>query len=273
VRERAIRVAVRCDRRLFRDALAAFLQARPEYDVVGRTAGLDDLIALCDLRRPDVVLIDVEEGIGHQPDSLMRLRRCVTRTRVVIVYERLAPVETRTLLGLGIDQFVPCSQGLDGLLIVLRRYLSVRTSVAPDGLNERERDIIQLMTAGHTADQIALLLGVTASTVANTKRRLHQKLYVESQSQAVARATALGLVEPAPVAQPELPELTAREWDILHSIGDGHTVRQTARLLGIAEKTVQNTQARLFYKLGARNRCGAVAAAHALGLLAPEPAR
>jgi NADH-quinone oxidoreductase subunit M len=69
-----------------------------------------------------------------------------------------------------------------------------------------------------------------------------------------------------------LPDLTARERDILTSIADGHTVRQTARALGIAAKTVENTQARLFRKLGARNRPGALAAAHALGLLDLIPA-
>jgi DNA-binding NarL/FixJ family response regulator len=65
-----------------------------------------------------------------------------------------------------------------------------------------------------------------------------------------------------------LPDLTARECDILRSIAAGHTVRQTARSLGIAAKTVENTQARLFRKLHARNRAGALAAAHSLGLLA-----
>ncbi|GAA4723912.1 LuxR C-terminal-related transcriptional regulator [Phytohabitans rumicis] len=64
-----------------------------------------------------------------------------------------------------------------------------------------------------------------------------------------------------------LPELTTREGDILRSIAAGHSVRQTARSLGIAEKTVENTQARLFRKLGARNRAGALATAHALGML------
>jgi two-component system nitrate/nitrite response regulator NarL len=62
-------------------------------------------------------------------------------------------------------------------------------------------------------------------------------------------------------------ELTARECDILHSIAEGHTVRQTARTLGIAAKTVENTQARLFRKLGARNRPAALTTAHAIGLL------
>lgn len=64
-------------------------------------------------------------------------------------------------------------------------------------------------------------------------------------------------------------DLTARECDILDSISRGHTVRQTAHALGIAPKTVENTQARLFGKLGVRNRAGALAAAYALGLLQP----
>ena len=72
-----------------------------------------------------------------------------------------------------------------------------------------------------------------------------------------------------PVAAP--PELTPREQDILRSIANGDTVRLTARTLGIAEKTVENTQARLFRKLGVHNRPGALAAAHAVGLL-PQPA-
>ncbi len=65
----------------------------------------------------------------------------------------------------------------------------------------------------------------------------------------------------------ELPELTARESDILRSLSLGHSIRQTARVLGIAPKTVENVQTRLFRKLGVRNRPGALAVADAFGLL------
>lgn len=64
-----------------------------------------------------------------------------------------------------------------------------------------------------------------------------------------------------------LPDLTARECDILRSIARGHTVRQTARILGIAEKTVENIQTRLFRKLGVHNRPAALTVADALGLI------
>ena len=69
----------------------------------------------------------------------------------------------------------------------------------------------------------------------------------------------------------ELPELTSRESDILRSLARGHSIRQTARALGIAPKTVENVQTRLFRKLGVRNRSGALAVADAFGLLPAQP--
>jgi len=39
-----------------------------------------------------------------------------------------------------------------------------------------------------------------------------------------------------------VPELTSRESDILSSMAQGHSIRQAARALGIAPKTVENVQ-------------------------------
>ena len=62
--------------------------------------------------------------------------------------------------------------------------------------------------------------------------------------------------------------LTRRELEILVSIRSGHSVKQTARHLGITVKTVENIQRRLLRKLGARNRAEALMRAHRLGVLA-----
>jgi DNA-binding NarL/FixJ family response regulator len=72
-------------------------------------------------------------------------------------------------------------------------------------------------------------------------------------------------------APPAVPALTARECDVLGSIATGNTIRETARTFGIAAKTVENTQARLYRKLGARNRTEALTIAHRLGLLERSP--
>lgn len=71
---------------------------------------------------------------------------------------------------------------------------------------------------------------------------------------------------------PVAPRLTAREHDILRQIGRNQTVRQTARALGIAMKTVENAQGHLFSKLGVHNRAAALAKAYSLGLLQPTDA-
>jgi DNA-binding NarL/FixJ family response regulator len=68
-------------------------------------------------------------------------------------------------------------------------------------------------------------------------------------------------------AQRPVLTLTPRETDILLSIERGDSIKQTARALGISEKTVQNLQSRLFNKLRARNRAQAISRAHELGLL------
>jgi DNA-binding NarL/FixJ family response regulator len=61
--------------------------------------------------------------------------------------------------------------------------------------------------------------------------------------------------------------LTPREKEILTSISRGHATKQTARLLGISIRTVENLQGNLFKKLRVHSRAAALIAAHELGLL------
>jgi DNA-binding NarL/FixJ family response regulator len=61
--------------------------------------------------------------------------------------------------------------------------------------------------------------------------------------------------------------LTPREKEILASISHGHATKQTARMLGISIRTVENLQSNLFKKLRVHSRAAALVAAHNLGLL------
>lgn len=62
-------------------------------------------------------------------------------------------------------------------------------------------------------------------------------------------------------------QLTQREQEVLASMAAGVPVKQLARQLGIAEKTVEAHRARLYSKLGVRSQAQAVAEAMRLGLL------
>jgi DNA-binding NarL/FixJ family response regulator len=128
----------------------------------------------------------------------------------------------------------------------------------------RNPDIAEpLAIADALARQASAVVSKTDVTtgLAPTLNAVAQGLMVTSWRYASA------LLKWAPSPDPTMPKLTAREFDILGCIARGHTIRQTARTLGIAAKTVENTQARLFRKLGVRNRMEALTTADALGLI------
>jgi two-component system, NarL family, nitrate/nitrite response regulator NarL len=124
----------------------------------------------------------------------------------------------------------------------------------------------------------ALSTGAAAALTADwvDDRLVHLLKVVAEGYLVVGREQAHPLLRRAggsgPAAASAAPGITAREHDILRSIGQGHTIRETARTLGIAVKTVANAQSHLFRKLGAHNRPSALVAAHSYGLLPDPPA-
>jgi two-component system nitrate/nitrite response regulator NarL len=409
-----VRLAIHADSRLMREALSAFLNSQPGLLVVGATATIAELEAVCAQHHPQVALLDAATVLSSA-DALRRLRiSCPATDLVAIAAGGLSTATLAALARAGIAALVSGADGLEAILDALRKRVRTaeQSTAEPRQLTQREKMIVYLMGEGHSTAKIALQLDLRPRTVENHKRHIYAKLGVGSQSHAVSRAISLGLLDspgqirpPAepgrstlavvrgspgecrdqvmlslvalglpfvfarvrqPIAhdhgirwhrgaltvvlvdpEPEdwilstslcattivvlsgppersaivdvlahgagglvfrddiatdlgvmlsfvsrghfamsgvyadtlakwapglpatAPELTARERDILGSIARGHTIRQTARALGIAAKTVENTQARLFRKLGARNRVETITIAHGWGLVDP----
>jgi two-component system, NarL family, nitrate/nitrite response regulator NarL len=417
-----IRVAVQSSRRLLRDALSACLAVRPDVTVVGKVAEPDAIFDLCELRRPDVVIIDAGQRLGEIAGRVSALTQRFSELNVIATYRDASEQDLAAACRAGVGSLVPESHGLAAVVALLRRKKGRHAKDNRGGLTDRELELVVLTGSGHSVAEIADLLKISPLTVENLKRRVYAKLDVSSSVHAVAKAASLGMLdrgavpdagrrqpadgdsavlsvvsgqhrsaaltrvvtaligsplpfvlvrEPGPVgdthwarwhrgpvvavlvdpAPPdwdlvaelgvpailvhsrpldppelaealacgasslvpadriddhflsvlrmvgqgylvvdsmpmrpligavrarwdergpgklELPELTARESDILRSLSMGHSIRQTARVLGIAPKTVENVQTRLFRKLGVRNRPGALAVADAFGLL------
>jgi len=427
----AVRVAVQSSQRLLRDTLAACLAIRPDVTVVGRVAEADDVLNLCELSNPDVVILDAGRLLGEMAGRVGRLVRRFPELNVIVIYREAVEEDLAAACRAGVSSLVPESHGLAAVLAQVRRRRArhareSQRSSGRQGLTDRELEIVVLTGSGHIVPEIAALLGISPQRVENLKRRLYAKLEVSSGAHAVARAASFGMLdreaaaaprraepegevcvlsvvcgEPGPVldrvvaallssrlpfvlmrgpgpasdahwvgwhrgpmvsvlVDPEpgdwdlvahlgfpailvhsrafssaelagalatgasalvaadriedhflavlrmvsqgylvvdskpmrpllgaarvrwdehatgpvgLPELTSRESDILSSMAQGHSIRQTARALGIAPKTVENVQTRLFRKLGVRNRSGALAVADAFGLLPPGTLR
>jgi len=71
---------------------------------------------------------------------------------------------------------------------VLEMFSKMVTPQADYGLSEREREILELLVAGHTKSQIANRLNLSPHTIDGHVRNIYTKLHVNNRSGAVAKA-------------------------------------------------------------------------------------
>lgn len=67
-------------------------------------------------------------------------------------------------------------------------------SPAPELLSPREREVLDLITKGFTAQEIARLMQLSPFTVRSFVRRIYNKLQVSSKAEAIYEARTLGLL-------------------------------------------------------------------------------
>lgn len=94
---------------------------------------------------------------------------------------------------------------------------------------------------------------------------------------ALVAAVRGGKSHPSPVLErrtlPSREVLTAREREVLRHIAAGLTTAESALLLDVSPKTVDNHKQRIFGKLGVRNQAHAVALAHRMGIFRGQAMR
>jgi DNA-binding CsgD family transcriptional regulator len=271
---------------LAREALAAHFAGRDGFTVVGHTANPHGLRRLCQLARPRAALVDLVPLEAASVRALMEINCSYPSVDLIVVdggagggadggagaglLAGAAPAATRGGLTVVAD-----SHGLEAIVRLIRRRASRSPAAGPEVpdplcLTARERAIVSLMSNGQTTAGIACALRISRHTVDNHKRRIYAKLGVDNQALAISVASALGIAGPPRPGgrwRRPTPVLTAREQDALVHLAQGHTTRQAARVLGIAPKTVENTLARLYRKLGTRNRGETLSVAYRLGLV------
>jgi DNA-binding NarL/FixJ family response regulator len=65
----------------------------------------------------------------------------------------------------------------------------------PSVLSVREKQVLEFITKGFTADEIAQLMGISSHTVQTFVRRIYSKLEVRSKAEAIYEARSRGLLD------------------------------------------------------------------------------
>ena len=211
-----LRVLVIADDPLARAGLAAVLADQPELVVCGRASSLDDLRAAIELYRPDVLLWDAG---WHTAPSLARLADLEARAPVAILLPDEADARqawtagARALLRRDAEPSriaAALAAAVHGFAVIEPDFAEALRSALPDRapslsegagraalvepLTPRELEVLRLMAEGLPNKTIAARLDISEHTVKFHVNTILGKLGVASRTEAVVRATRLGLI-------------------------------------------------------------------------------
>jgi DNA-binding NarL/FixJ family response regulator len=219
---RSIRVVVADEYEIMRQGVRLILEQVPTIRVAGDARTADEAIEITAFVQPDVVIVDVAN-----PEVIRRLKVRNPTVRVLMISFCSDPAFVISALQAGADGYIlKQSQSAELIRAVLALgRAEVRQPVVDSHLNlslrrgaessagilsEREREILELVAAGHTSKGIARQLQLSPRTVGNHRARIMTKLRVENCTQAAAQALQLGLIAmPASWPATTAPRLSA----------------------------------------------------------------
>ncbi|MCO6383060.1 response regulator transcription factor [Oceanicola sp. 502str15] len=168
-----------------------------------------EAIAACRAHRPDLLLLDVQMPMAGGIEVVVEVQRWSPDTRIVVLTGVSAVGIISSLVESGVHGLF--SKGDDNSELYARlpgilrgqRHIATRfvnvlgQKPAGEQLTGRERQILNMIIAGHSNKEIAGHLGISAKTVDKHRTSMMQKLDVHSVPQLMAFALREGLVDPS----------------------------------------------------------------------------
>jgi DNA-binding NarL/FixJ family response regulator len=193
-----IRVAVVDDHPLVREGTAAIVDRADGMEIAATAGSLEELRPMLD-GSVDVLLLDLRLGQESGFD-LLRESADVSLPAVVCLTSYDYPQYADAAMRLGAVGFVVKTAPTAELLDAIRRAASggMAFAVRPGRgvvLSLRERQVVKLIVAGASNDEIGARLGISARTVESHLRRLFDRTEVASRTALAARAIREGWLE------------------------------------------------------------------------------
>jgi two-component system, NarL family, response regulator NreC len=205
-----IRVVIADDHAVVRRGLRQMLDSEGDIEVVAEAANLEDARRYVRGHRPNVLVLDLNLPEGLSLGAIPEIRSEFPDTQIVVLTMQNEPAYARQALSAGALGYVLKEAAESELVEGVRRasvgdtYLNPRLGARvaaapppgpPDGLSEREVEVLRMIALGHTNAEIAEQLYLSVRTVETHRAHIQQKLRLSSRSELVRYALEHKLIE------------------------------------------------------------------------------
>ncbi len=211
--ENTIRVVIADDHSVVRRGLRQLLEAEGDFDVVAEAGDIAGARRYTRGHHPHVLVLDLNMPEGSSLDAVPDIRNESPETQIVVLTMQDEPAYARRALGAGALGYVLKDAADEELVEAVRRaavgesYLNPRLGARlaaepapgpPDGLTEREVEVLRMVALGHTNHEIAGQLFLSVRTVETHRGHIQQKLRLGSRAELVRYALEHHMLEQSP---------------------------------------------------------------------------
>jgi len=200
-----------------RAGIRALLGALPEVEVVGEASTGPEALALAESLRPDLVLLDISMPELNGLEVARRLLKGDPKRRIIFLSMHTDAVYVRRALQAGASGYLVKGADVPELSLAIRAVMRGESYLSPavsndligelrrsdsreatplEMLTPRQREILQLVTEGHSTKDIARRLDLSVKTVEAHRSILMQRLDIHDLPGLVRFAIRHGLTSP-----------------------------------------------------------------------------
>ena len=208
-----IRLLLAEDHMLVRQGLRALLE-QAGMVVIGEASDGLEALRLAHAHRPDVAVLDIAMPHLNGLETARRLRESEPQTKIIVLTMHTEAPYVLEALQAGAVGYVLKTQATTDIVQAIHAalqgaiYLSPRvanavvqaylngSSLPPDPLTSREREILQRIAEGQTTKEVAAHLGLSVKTVESHRINLMRKLDIHETASLVRYAIRRGLTPP-----------------------------------------------------------------------------
>jgi DNA-binding NarL/FixJ family response regulator len=216
-----VRVLIADDQRVVRDGLVLLIGLLPQVEVAGTAADGAEAVERARALRPDVVLMDLRMPRCDGVEATRRLRELDPGIRVIVLTTYADDRSVIEALRAGARGYLTKDAGAEEIRQALEQVISGQAVIdpavqhhlvdaiavgplpapgdpperqLPDGLTQREAEVLELIAEGLSNTEIAGVLVVSEATVKSHVNHLLAKIGARDRAQAVGYAFRNGVV-------------------------------------------------------------------------------
>jgi NarL family two-component system response regulator LiaR len=203
------------DHEVVRNGICAYLDTRPEFEVVGEAASGEEAIQLAGEHIPDVVLMDLILPGMDGVEATRKIKRLSPRTQIVVLTSYHQDEHIFPALQAGAISYILKDMKMEKLAdavlkaaqgeVVLHPRVAARVIQEIHGTNrekispfteltEREMEVLKLIARGMSNNKIAEELVISENTVKGHVSNILSKLHLADRTEAAVYAWQEGIV-------------------------------------------------------------------------------